>query len=133
MALDQRHMAKLHIAKKELGLEDDEYRDALEANAGVRSAKDLDAAGFKRVMQYFESIGMPKSGAKPVRDPHELPTSWQLKKMQHLYTDLGWHDSTRQRGFNERQCGKPWPQTRREANKVIEGLKAMLRRKASVS
>ncbi|HSR36535.1 MAG TPA: phage protein GemA/Gp16 family protein, partial [Desulfurivibrionaceae bacterium] len=51
--LDQKKLAVIHIVKKELGLSDQEYRDSLEKITGVRSAKELDEAGFRILMRHF--------------------------------------------------------------------------------
>ena len=53
MSLDRKKLAVIHIVKRELGLSDDEYRDILQRETGVRSAKDLDDKGFRRLMRYF--------------------------------------------------------------------------------
>ena len=41
-------LAKIHIAKKQLAMEDEAYRDLLFSIGRVRSAADLDFAGRKR-------------------------------------------------------------------------------------
>ncbi|MDH5298380.1 MAG: regulatory protein GemA, partial [Desulfobulbaceae bacterium] len=51
--LDRKKLAVIHITKKELALSDREYRDILEEVTGVRSAKELDESGFKKLMRYF--------------------------------------------------------------------------------
>lgn len=62
-------LAKIHIAKKELGLDDDTYRAMLHNVAGVTSSKDLDAAGAARVIDHLKRCGwQPKAsqaGKKP--------------------------------------------------------------------
>lgn len=50
-------LAVLHIAKKKLGLSDDEYRETLNNFAGVMSSKDLSEHGFEAVMFHFCSLG----------------------------------------------------------------------------
>ena len=50
-------LAKIHIAKKDLGLDDDTYRDVLWTVARVRSAKDLDHHGREQVLKHFKSKG----------------------------------------------------------------------------
>ncbi len=52
--------AVIHVAKSQLGLGEDEYRDALEAHAGVKSAKDLNGKGFLAVMKHFEACGFER-------------------------------------------------------------------------
>jgi hypothetical protein len=60
--------------------------------------------------------------------PKGTVTQQQLDLIAALYTQLGWTELPRQIGFSKRCCRKSWPQTRTDANKVIEGLKAMLGR-----
>lgn len=50
-------LAKIHIAKKQLGMTDEAYRDMLWTIARVRSAGDLDAAGRKQVISHLRSCG----------------------------------------------------------------------------
>lgn len=47
--IKQSELAKIHIAKKQLGLDDDTYRAMLKQVAGVISAKDLTAQGRTNV------------------------------------------------------------------------------------
>jgi phage gp16-like protein len=56
-------LAKIHIAKKELGLDEDTYRAMLQQHGGVASAKDLTPLGAARVLQHLERAGFkPKAG-----------------------------------------------------------------------
>lgn len=50
-------LAKIHIAKKDLGLDDDAYRTLLWTVARVRSAKDLDEYGRRAVLDHFRARG----------------------------------------------------------------------------
>lgn len=50
-------LAKIHIAKAQLGLEDDVYRQMLWSVARVRSAKDLDGAGREAVLKHLRGCG----------------------------------------------------------------------------
>lgn len=51
--IDKKKLALIHIVKKELNLEDSQYRAILKKAAGVESAKDLDRQGFRKLMNYF--------------------------------------------------------------------------------
>jgi len=53
MSIDKKKLALIHIIKKELSLSDEVYRRILFESANVKSAKDLDAAGFRKLMNYF--------------------------------------------------------------------------------
>jgi len=60
-------LSKIHIAKKELAMDDDSYRAMLARVAGVTSAKDLGPRQVGAVLSEFERLGWkPKPGrAKP--------------------------------------------------------------------
>lgn len=132
MALTRQQLAAVHVAAKTLGLDEDVYRDVLESAAGVRSASDLTPETFRRVMARFEELGFRGTNHR-VRQRRRTPvgeivTPAQQGLLTHLYSQLGMDTLTRQRGFNQRVCGRAWPQTTAQANKVIEALKAMARR-----
>lgn len=61
-------IALLHIAKKDLGLDDDIYRDILEQQTGQRSAKDLTLKQLEQVLRYFASKGF-KQTSNAVKKP----------------------------------------------------------------
>lgn len=121
--------AILHVAKSKLRLERDEYEAILQAEAGVTSSTDLDKTGFDRVMKRFEHLGFHNTSRKRRPRPQEPITPFQQQLIRELYRELGWIEIERQTGFSKRQIAKPWPQTRRDANKVIEGLKAIAKRR----
>jgi len=131
--ISNQQKALVHVAKSQLGLEDDVYREILFQEAGVRSAKDLSPIGLEKVMRRFRQLGFRRKTKRQVPpQPDALITRGMLGKIQHLYEDLGWDAKTRQIGFNKRVIGRPWPQTREEGNKIIEALKAMLKRRDKV-
>ncbi len=53
----RRELAAIHIAKKDLGMDDDTYRDMLFAIARVRSAGDLDQGGRTAVIEHLRATG----------------------------------------------------------------------------
>ncbi len=58
VAVDRRRdLAKIHIAKKQLGLDETAYREMLSGIAGVESAADLDCPGRRRVIAHLKSCG----------------------------------------------------------------------------
>jgi phage gp16-like protein len=81
-------LAKIHIAKKELSLDEDTYRSMLWTVARVRSSKDLDGAGRKRLLDHLAARGF-KGEPKRRRAgrPHNISTSKQLQKIEALLTD----------------------------------------------
>lgn len=60
-------LSKIHIAKKDLGLDDDSYRAMLMRIAGKTSSKDLSPLQMANVLRELERLGwQPKRGrAKP--------------------------------------------------------------------
>ncbi len=50
-------LAKIHIAKKDLGLDDETYREMLLNVAGVTSSAQLDEEGRKKILRHFEQHG----------------------------------------------------------------------------
>lgn len=57
-------LAKIHIAKKDLCLDDDTYRAILWTVCRVKSAADLDEYGRRKLLEHFRSRGW-----KPQRKP----------------------------------------------------------------
>ena len=68
-------LAQIHIAKKQLGLDDGTYRDMLWGLARVRSAKDLDHAGRQKVLAHLKASGFKSS-------PPKTPTPGRPSNMQ---------------------------------------------------
>lgn len=62
--LPSKKIAVLHVAKKQLGLDDDNYRDILRRYGGVESATDLDEIGFSYVMRYMTALGFRSTWTK---------------------------------------------------------------------
>jgi hypothetical protein len=60
-------LALVHIAKKEIPLSDDEYRDVI-AYWGVRSSADMSIPELEELVKYFESLGF-KRKVPHARDP----------------------------------------------------------------
>lgn len=63
-------LAKIHVAKAQLGLDDETYRALLARIAGVRSAKDLNKRQIGAVLAEFERLGFkpntPKKAGRAV-------------------------------------------------------------------
>jgi hypothetical protein len=121
----------LHVARRNAGIKEDDYRALLKAEAGVSSSNDLDNTGLDRVLKRFEKLGFNNTAHKAKtrnHQPQATITEDQQQLIRELYAQLGWHEMSRQRGFNKRCCKKSFPQTRSDAIKVTEGLKKMLER-----
>ena len=121
MTVNHEKLAVIHIVKRELGLSDDEYREILLRETGVRSAKDLDEKGFRRLMRYF-------AGSRHYRINKYGLTFRQKLFINHLVDDLGW-DVQHLKNFLNKYYKKTEVNklTKREASKVIESLKNILK------
>ena len=124
-------LAQIHIAKKELGLDDDIYRDVLERVTGSRSSSGLSdpdrhkvIAEFKRMGWKGGSGGRKRSSKAYVRKVFAL---WGELKREGIWRG---DDVSSLRHFvtNMTGCEDPewltWPQAR----DVIEALKKMKER-----
>ena len=81
-------LAKVHIAAKELGLDEDAYRDVLFVVTGRSSARDCEPVELAALLNHFRSRGW-KGGSRPDR-PRNLESgdrSPQLRKIEALLAD----------------------------------------------
>ena len=62
--LSKKQIAVLHVAKRDLGLDDEDYRAILARYGGCDSAADLDLLGFDHVMRYFTALGFRSTWTK---------------------------------------------------------------------
>lgn len=124
----RRDLAAIHVAKKQLGMDDETYRAMLWSLARVRSAGDLDHAGRRAVLDHLKACGFNQR--KPLaQDPlsRKIRASWLDLKA------LGALRDPSERALNayvEHQTGVAALQwlSSEQASKVIESLKAWARR-----
>ncbi len=63
-------LAKIHIAKKDLAMDDDTYRAMLKNVAGVESSRELTDTGITKVLAHLQRCGWkPKVSAKVGKKP----------------------------------------------------------------
>ncbi|GBR09446.1 gp16 family protein [Gluconobacter frateurii] len=119
--------ARLSIARKQLCLDEDAYRDRLERETGKRSAKDMTIAEMDKVLAGFKRDGFRPS------PPKGKPTSSrpEVRKVFALWKELapclrsgGSRESLR--AFVKRMVGVDDPNflSGAQAGVVIEALKA---------
>lgn len=86
-------MAKVHIAKKDLGLDDDTYRDVLERVTGKRSCKGMTIAQLESVIKDMEAHGFtPKAAPKHGKKPNVIGRRQNLmNKIEAMLTDMSLH------------------------------------------
>lgn len=123
------HLAKIHIARKELALPEDQYRALLVRITGQDSASGLSDAKLQAVIAELGRLGWsPRATFKPSGKRH-------VRHVFALWTELGRLgavDATRPalRAFCQRQAGVSDPEflSSQDAYKVTEALKAMIDR-----
>ena len=79
-------LARIHIAKKQLALEDGTYREMLHSEAGVRSAADLDGRGLNRVLglldDYLRKAGIDSDRSGRAAGPlGKRRLLWKIHKL----------------------------------------------------
>jgi len=143
MPIGRKKKAVVHIAKENLHLDEETYRQILKGVAGVESATQLTEEGFEKVMRRFQEMGfkgllpdpyqpVPKGRLIPPDSPHgqETITQSQLRFISYLLDRLSW-DEGHYRAFCLRIIKKPDPLTKRDGQKLIIGLMAILRQRAA--
>lgn len=71
-----RELAQIHIAKAQLGLDDDTYRAMLFTVARARSSAELDHAGRSKVLDHLKACGFkPKKNGFKTQAPKNSPAS----------------------------------------------------------
>jgi len=78
-----RDLAKIHVAKKQLALSDEDYRAMLWTIGRVRSAADLDAHGRRKVLEHMRSRGF-----RPRRTGRPVPASGREKLLGKIHAML---------------------------------------------
>ncbi len=129
-------IAKIHVAKKQLALTDENYRDVLRRITGIESSADMSERQLESVVREFARLGFsgkhrPKaSGKKRMADEpqaRKIRALWlQLKNLDQL------SDSSEEAlaSYVKRMCGIDdlhWI-TPADANKVIKGLRGWISR-----
>ncbi len=141
MPIGRKKKAVIHIAKSDLHLDDASYHQILKGVAGVESAAQLTREGFEKVMKRFQEMGfkgllpspyhpVPKGRLIPLQSPEgfEPITPSQQDFVAYLLERLGW-DEGHYHAFSRRIIKKPGPLTKRDGQKIIIGLMAILRSK----
>jgi len=129
-------LAKIHVAKKQLQLADDDYRQILLDAAGRTSARDCTEAELERVITRMQAIGFKplpqKSGAATTRAAQH-PVARKARALWISLYHLGAVDSPSEKAlesFARRQlkCERLVWANQSQGYKLIEALKAMAAR-----
>lgn len=133
-------IAAIHVAKKQLGLDEDTYRAKLRLIVNKTSTKDMTEDERQKVLQVFRNEGF-KPALKPRPDGRKKLTGKYAGKLQALWI-AGWNlgifrerDDAALIAFVKRQTGLDAVQFLRfadDARKAIEALKAIIAREGKV-
>lgn len=128
-------LAKIHIAKKELGLTDEAYRDILRRIAGKDSAAGISEAQAEKVLRHFVRLGWRPKYQQELPGI-TIPKDLQSQKVRALWITLRKAGVVRNGSdlallhFVKRVTGRhrlEWCSAD-DKNKVIEALKDWARR-----
>lgn len=135
--LSREKIAIVHVAAHQLRMPDADYRALLMQTAGVNSSSGLNEAGFRAVMLRMEKLGFthakPKAPAPQYGRRDGMATPAQVGTIARLWARWHGRDDARALGHwldhsfhvsDLRFVDAP------TAQKAIEGLKAMIARKA---
>jgi phage gp16-like protein len=130
MSISRADLAKIHIAKKDLCLTDEVYRDILKSRFKKDSAAKLTSGQAFSLINYFQKLGW-----KPTRQQQlpglSVPSDKQSRKILALWISLADAGVVKDRSdrammsFVKRQTGRDhlrWCD-KADKNKVIEALK----------
>jgi phage gp16-like protein len=83
-------LAKIHIARKDLGLDEDIYRDIIrEASQGkTESAGDLDWTGRRAVLNRFRELGWKDKPSVKAKSGRRLANDPQSRMLRGLWIEL---------------------------------------------
>ena len=132
----------MHIAKEDLHLDGESYRQILKGVAGVESSAQLTEEGFEKVMKRFQEMGfkgllpdpyqpVPKGRLIPSESPQGLEsiTLSQKNFIAYLLEKLKWEEG-HYRAFCKRIIKRPEALTKRDGQKIVIGLMAILRQRS---
>ncbi|TCT35397.1 gp16 family protein [Martelella mediterranea] len=136
-----RSIAALHVAKKQLGLDDETYRAKLSAITGKTSAKDMSEAERQEVLTVFRNEGFQPKAVEHRPDGRKKLTGKFAPKLQALWI-AAWNlglvnnrDDAALLAFVKRQTGIDHTRFLTyggDASKAIEALKGWMAREADV-
>jgi len=82
-------IALVHVAKRQLGLRDDEYRALLWRTTGALSAAELDQGGFNVLLKAFEELGFRStSQRRPFGERPGFATDAQVGLIRRLWCEF---------------------------------------------
>jgi hypothetical protein len=142
VGIGRKKKALVHIAKEDLHLDEESYRRILKGVAGVESSAQLSREGFQKVMSCFQEMGFKSLLPRPFHpspkdrlipsdnsQDRESMTQGQDDFISFLLGELNWEQG-HYHAFCKRIIKSPEPRTKRDGQKIIIGLMAILRKRS---
>lgn len=126
MTIQKATLSKIHIAKQQLGMDDDIYRGLLARVAGVRSSKELNTRQAGAVLREFERLGFqPQPSTKAKGKPKNFDQMpGQITKIEAQLADMklpwAYADALARQMFKIQRVA--WLKTPRQLDALIAAL-----------
>ncbi|HYH19126.1 MAG TPA: regulatory protein GemA [Azospirillum sp.] len=138
MALDSKKSSVIHVAVKQLGMTDEDYRSLLFNIAGVRSSRDLDDSSFDAVMFRFHQLGFRSTWNRAnygyradMATPRQVAA---IRKLWGQFTDGKGTDATLGKWLESRfKVASVRFLTAETARKAMGALNVMVKKKGKVA
>lgn len=126
--LRRRELAAIHAARKDLGLDDETYREMLFQLTGERSAKGLNQRQRRQVLDHMRRLGAARKPRQRVAQhpgrPHNLDREPTLQKIEALLADMklpwAYADAIARQQYGIERCA--WLNTLDQVTGVIAAL-----------
>ncbi|MDX1755864.1 MAG: regulatory protein GemA [Marinobacter sp.] len=128
--------AQIHIARKQLGMDEDTYRAMLANVTGKQSSKDCTVAELHKVVTHLKQLGFKAKPRKRVAEhpgtPHNLDSRPMLQKVEALLAELtapwSYADAIAKRQFGIQRVA--WLKTTEQYTALIAALDVELEKRS---
>lgn len=134
--LRRSELAQIHIARQQLGLDDDTYRAVLREVCGVASSAELDFRGRSTLLAHFKARGWKNKSPRRAKHPHKPVAVGQPGLLRVLWSELAEEGRVRTNTDealgawlkNRKMPERPEWLSAQQLNTAIEALKKWLDR-----
>lgn len=127
--------AQIHIARKQLAMDDDTYRQMLAQVTGKQSSKDCSVSELHKVVAHLKQLGFKAKPRKRVAEhpgtPHNLGNEPMLQKVEALLAELkapwSYADAIAKRQFGIERVA--WLKTAKQFTALIAALDVELEKR----
>jgi len=136
--ISDKQIKLIHIALKQLGIGEPEYRAILGREYDANSSKDLSYEQASALIDSLKERGFRIKPRRRLPRPKgnniiNMVSRQELAKLEHLRADVRWRHHNGYFRLMKKVIGKDRITTSTEASKMIECLKAMLKRQNKAS